>query len=148
MAVKKHGMSVGLIGEELADLLKAIDARHKSMMVLGDTGGPLLDIYETATELVIESDIPGIDPDDVEVSILGSTVTVEGVKRESLAETEKINYLCMERSFEGFRRIIKLTVPINPKDATASYVRGVLTVRLPKIQDKRGVVVKVKVDRD
>lgn len=148
MAVKKHGMTVRLMGEELARLLSAVEVRDSYSMVLGDTGGPLLDLYETADDIVIEADLPGMDPDDVDISILGATVTIEGIKRETIAEAEKINFLCMERSFESFRRIIKVSVPINPKAAKAVYRRGVLTITVPKIKDKRGVVVKVKVDRE
>ncbi|HEX9860428.1 MAG TPA: Hsp20/alpha crystallin family protein [Nitrospirota bacterium] len=148
MAVKKYGLTVRLMGEELARLMKAVELREKSSMVLGDTGGPLMDLYETAGAIVIEADLPGMDPDDVEISILGGTITIEGVMRERINEAEKINFLCMERSFENFRRLIKLSVPINPREAKAVYDRGVLTLTIPKIKDKRGVVVKVKVGRE
>lgn len=148
MAVKKYGMTVRLMGEELARLMKAVELSEKSSMVLGDTGGPLMDLYETADAIVIEADLPGVDPDDVEISILGGTITIEGVMRERINEAEKINFLCMERSFENFRRLIKLSAPINPREAKAVYDRGVLTLTIPKIKDKRGVVVKVKVGRE
>lgn len=148
VAVKKQGMMSRLVGDELLRMLREMEVRERGSLTLGDTSEPLLDLYETADSIVIEADLPGIDPDDVEISILGGNVVVEGMKREKITENEKINYLCMERSFESFRRIIKLSSPINPKLARAVYSRGVLTVTIPKIKDKRGAVVKVRVDRD
>jgi HSP20 family protein len=148
LAVKKHGMVVRYSGEDLMRLIKEVEFRERSSLVLGDTSEPLLDLYETPDNIVIEADLPGIEPSDVEISILSGTVTVEGIKKERIIENERINYLCMERSFESFRRIVKLSMPINPNQAKAVYDRGVLTLTIPKIKDKRGVVVKVKVDRE
>lgn len=147
MAVKKQGMMSRFAGAELLRIIREADIRERGSLALGDTSEPLLDLYETADSIVVEADLPGIDPDDVEISILSGTVVIEGMKKEKIAENEKINYLCMERSFESFRRIIKLSSPINPNTARAVYTLGVLTVTIPKIKDKRGTVVKVKVDR-
>ncbi len=148
MAVKKHGMMSRFVGDELLRMLREMEIRERGSLALGDTSEPLLDLYETAELIVIEADLPGIEPDDVEISILNGNIVIEGMKREKITENEKINYLCMERSFESFRRIIKLSNPINPNMARAVYSRGVLTITIPKIKDKRGTVVKVKVDRD
>ena len=148
MAVKKRGVTASLIGDEIRNFIRAVSLDERSSMVLGETGGPLIDLYETQDDVVIEADLPGIGPEDMEISILHSIVTIEGVKREKIEEQDKINYLCMERSFESFRRTLRLTVPINPQKAKAQYARGVLTVTIPKIKEKRGTVVKVRVDKD
>jgi HSP20 family protein len=147
LAIKKTGVAVSMVGNELKKFLKAIEAEEKSSITLGETSGPLLDLYETAESVVVEADIPGIDPDDVEISVLNGILTIEGMKKEKVEETTRINYLCMERSFETFRRILRISVPINPKKATAVYASGVLTVTFPKLKDKRGEVVVVKVRR-
>jgi len=148
VAVKKRGVTASLIGDEIRNFIRAVSLDERSSMVLGETGGPLIDLYETQDDVVIEADLPGIGPEDMEISILHSIVTIEGVKREKIEEQDKINYLCMERSFESFRRTLRLTVPINPQKAKAQYARGVLTVTIPKIKEKRGTVVKVRVDKD
>jgi len=147
VAVKKQGIIPKAMSEEFKKMLRAIEVQEKSMVVLGDTGGPLLDLYETKEHIVVEADIPGIDPEDVEISFTRSVLTIEGMKQEKVEEQERINYLCMERSFEAFRRFIKITAPINPNGMIAVYSRGVLTIKIPKVQEKRGKVVKVKVDR-
>ena len=147
MAVKKRGTSASLIGDEIRRFIRTVNMEERSSMVLGETAWPLLDLYETQEMLVIEADVPGMDPDDVDISILHGVITIEGVKKERIEGSEKINYLCMERTFETFRRILKFDVPIDPHGAKAHYTMGVLTVTIPRIQEKRGKVVKVKVEK-
>lgn len=148
MAVKRRGAGTSMVGEELKKILRILEQEERSSITLGETSGPLLDLYETADSIVVEADLPGIDPDEVEVCILHGLLTIEGVKREAVETCEKVNYLCMERSFEPFKRILKITVPINPKSGRASYARGVLTVSFPKVKEKRGETIKIKVERE
>lgn len=147
MGAKKHGIMVKTMSDEFRKMLRAIEVEEKGLVVLGDTGGPPLDLYETKEHIVIEADLPGIEPDDVEVSFSRSVLTIEGMKREKVNEPERVNYLCMERSFEAFRRFIRITAPVNPNGMTAVYARGVLTIKVPKVEEKRGKVVRVRVDR-
>ena len=146
MAVKRSGYSVGVVGEELRRFLKAIEVEERSSVSLGETSVPPLDLYETADSIVVEADIPGMDPEDVEVTLLHGVLVIEGMKREA-AEGGKVNYLCMERSFEAFKRVVRLSVPINPKAASAVYCRGVLTLSFPKVKDKRGELIRIKVEK-
>jgi len=147
VGAKKHGIMVKTMSDEFRKMLRAIEVEEKGLVVLGDTGGPPLDLYETKEHIVIEADLPGIEPDDVEVSFSRSVLTIEGMKREKVNEPERVNYLCMERSFEAFRRFIRITAPVNPNGMTAVYARGVLTIKVPKVEEKRGKVVRVRVDR-
>ncbi|MBI5696317.1 MAG: Hsp20/alpha crystallin family protein [Nitrospirae bacterium] len=147
MAIKKTGISASIMGDEFKRFLKAMEAEERGSLALGETGGPLLDLYETADDIIVEADLPGIDIGDVDVGILNGILTIEGVKRERVDETEKINYLCMERSFENFKRMVKINVPFNPKGAKACYQRGVLTVVFPKVAEKRGELIKIEVEK-
>jgi len=148
LAIKKGSVSVGLVGEELKKFLKAVEEEEQSSISLGETTGPLLDLYETADDIVVEVDLPGMDPAEVEVCFLHGLLTIEGVKKEKVEEDEKVNYLCMERSFETFRRVIKIAVPINPRGAGAVYSMGVLTVTFPKVKEKRGEAIKIPIARE
>ncbi len=104
---------------------------------------PLVDLYETDDRLVLEMDLPGIDPEDVLIKVYEDILIIEGIKREK-HEERGFRYLCMERSFESFRRIIKLPVPVNTFEGKASYDNGVITVKFPKIGDR---VVKIKIEK-
>ena len=144
MAVKRNDFSISLFGEELKQFMKALEDEDRG----SETTGPLLDLYETPDAIIVEADLPGIDPDSLDVRIYQGTLTVEGMRRERQDPCGKVNYLCMERSFEPFRRVVKITVPVNAKKAGGVYSMGVLTLSFPKVKDKRGLAVKIKVDRD
>lgn len=104
---------------------------------------PLVDLYETEDSLVVEIDIPGVNSEDVLIKTCDDVLVVEGVRRESFGE-KRLKYICMERSLESFRRIIRLPVPVNCMSGRASYNEGVLTITFPKIRDK---VFKIKIEK-
>jgi len=147
MAIKKFGISENVMGRELKRLLRAVEQEDRNSLTLGETAVPLLDLYETADMIVVEADMPGVDPQEVEISILQGVLTIEGVKKDNVEEQGKVNYLCMERSFDSFRRILKISSPVNARNATASYSKGVLTVSFPKVADKRGEPIVIPVKR-
>lgn len=103
---------------------------------------PLVDVYETDDKLVLEMDLPGIDPADVLIKVYEDAIIIEGMKREARKE-KRLRYICMERSFESFRRMIRIPVPVNAVAGKAWYEHGVITVTFPRI--KEGVV-KIKIE--
>jgi HSP20 family protein len=102
-----------------------------------ETDFPALDVFETPEEIVVEAELPGVDPARVEVTAGDGTIAIEGVKEEALEE-ERVNYLCMERSFGAFRRSVPLTQAVDFTRAGATYRAGLLQIRVPKLQEKRG----------
>lgn len=103
---------------------------------------PLVDLYETDDNLILEMDLPGIEPDDVLIKLYEDVIIIEGIKRES-REEKRYKYICMERSFESFRRMIRIPVPVNPAAGRAVYSDGVITLTLPKIKER---VIKIKIE--
>jgi HSP20 family protein len=103
---------------------------------------PSVDLYETDDSLVFEIDLPGINPDDVCIKVYDDIVIIEGIKRER-REEKKLNYLCVERKFNSFRRMLKIPIPVNSMAGKASYREGVITLRFPKLGNK---VFKIKVE--
>jgi len=144
VAVKKTAYGMGLAGGELKKLIETLDREEIN---LGETAGPLLDLYETAEHIMIEVDLPGINADDVGIYFLNGLLTIEGGVREREDCPGRINYLCVERSFDAFRRVIRIAVPVNPHGAGASYSMGVLTVSFPKVLEKRGQAIKIPVNK-
>ncbi len=110
-----------------------------------ETAFPLLDFFETINDFIIKVDLPGIDKKDVNIKLCGNTAVIEGIKRDRIEE-EKFNFICMERAFENFKRIVRLPLPINPFAAKARYENGVLTVMLPKIEEKREREIKIEIE--
>ncbi len=104
---------------------------------------PFLDLYETESDLVLEMDLPGIDPEDVLIKVYEDIIIIEGIRREQRRE-KSIKYICMERNFDSFRRIVDIPVPVRISEGKASYNDGVITLIFPKIKDR---VVKIRLEK-
>lgn len=118
---------------------------HKSVLYLHTeaTLHPLIDLYETDDSLVFKIDLPGINPDEVLIKVYDDIVIIEGIKRE-INDEGRFKYICMERTFEGFRRVIKMPVTVNTLSGKASYNDGVVTLSFPKM---KGKFIKIKIDK-
>ncbi len=101
----------------------------------GPTSLPL-DISETEDEYVVKASLPGVAPDDVQITVQGDTLTVRG---ESKAEEEKEGerWHLRERRFGAFQRSVRLATPVDPDRAEARYEHGEMTLRLPKAEAAR-----------
>jgi HSP20 family protein len=106
---------------------------------------PLVDIFENEEAVVIKVELPGVDQDDIEVKIEGTTLTLRGERKQD-SEVRKENYHRIERYYGPFQRSFLLPQTIDQEKVQAACDRGVLTIILPKkelIKPKQ-VTVKVK----
>ncbi|MBN1815182.1 MAG: Hsp20/alpha crystallin family protein [Anaerolineae bacterium] len=100
-----------------------------------------LDVYTTPDEIVITASLPGLAPDDVDISIDGDVLTIRGELRGPL---ENVDYLFQERTCGTFARRLTLNVPVQANKAEAVFEHGVLTLTLPKAEETKPKVIKVK----
>ena len=103
-----------------------------------------LDVVETEGEIIIEVELPGLSREDLELSVLNDIIIIEGNKRK--AAVEGVNFHRIERTFGKFRRIIEIPKAGDTRSITSKYDNGVLSVRLPKISERRGRQRKVPID--
>jgi HSP20 family molecular chaperone IbpA len=94
------------------------------------------DVVETRSELIIAVEVPGIEAADLEVRAAGATVEIEGRKRPRPLPAGARS-LCLESAGGMIRRRIELDLPVNSHRARASLRNGVLTIRVPKLEDQR-----------
>ncbi len=100
-----------------------------------------LDVYTTPEEIVIVVSLPGLTPDEVDIHIEGDTLTIRGELRPPL---ENVEYLFQERLCGAFSRTLTLNVPVDADKAEAVFENGVLTLTLPKAEETRPRVIKVR----
>ncbi len=112
----------------------------------GEPEGKLMvDVYQTPSEIVIESAIAGTKPENIDVSATTDSVTIRGSrKREKEARDE--NYLYQECYWGKFTRSVILPQEVDPEGATVTFKNGVLTVRLPKVNKKKTKKLSVKTE--
>lgn len=92
---------------------------------------PLMDIYEAAGAYVIEMDLPGFSEKDFTITLTDSILRIDGVKSHEKAEVA-MSYICMERHFGRFSRIIEIPPSFDPDHMQSSYARGVLKIMVPQ----------------
>lgn len=107
-------------------------------------GGLALDMYETEDDVVVETDLPGVDPEDVDISITGTTLSMKA-ETEGKEEVERDHYIYRERRFGSFTRSVSLPVPVESDEAEAEYNGGVLKLRLPKVEEAKPKAIEVQV---
>jgi HSP20 family protein len=100
-----------------------------------------LDAYATPEEIVVTAAFPGLMPDEVDISIEGDVLTVRGELRAPL---ENVEYLIQERPYGTFSRKLTLNVPVDAVKAEAVFENGLLTLTLPKAEETKPKVIKVK----
>lgn len=105
-----------------------------------------VDIYEKGSNVVVETQIPGIDPAKVEVSVENNTLILKG-KSEKKSEVEDKNYYRKEVHYGSFYRSTALPVKVVGNKAEASYEDGILKVIIPKAPATKGKTIKVKVKK-
>lgn len=96
----------------------------------GHEFSPLMDIFEAAGSYVIEMDLPGFSEQDFSVTVSGTTVRVEGVKRHEKTDPA-MSYICLERHFGRFSRKIEIPAAFDPGKVQSRYKRGVLVITVP-----------------
>jgi HSP20 family protein len=117
----------------------------KETELLGETSFVPLDIYEDQEYFYIELEIPGVCIDDIQAYLSEKNLVIEGIKHDQLQSADQINFLCMERKFGPFRRIIKVPCAINPHKIRADYKNGILTLHIPKNLERRKKTLKINI---
>lgn len=93
---------------------------------------PRMDVRETAQEICICADLPGVNPADVDVRLDGNMLTLRGEKRQESEAQQPQDYHLMERSWGRFQRALQLPFAPQPEEIHADFEHGVLTVHIPK----------------
>lgn len=107
------------------------------------TWGLALDVIEKDDEFVVKASVPGIKPDDLEITFTDNTLTIKGQTQED-QEVKEANYHLRERRFGSFSRSITLNSHINADKIQANYDNGVLTLTLPKAEEVKPKRIAIK----
>jgi HSP20 family protein len=98
--------------------------------------GLALDVSETADQYVVKASIPGINPDDLEITFNNDVLTIKG-EIQSEEESEDRRYHLRERRYGRFSRSLTLPTKIDADKISANYETGVLTLTLPKAEEAK-----------
>ena len=133
-------------GRELDRLFESYihDPWQRALGSIGATF-PVVDVAESENAVSVRAEIPGIDPDDVDVTVVGDAITIAGEKKAVDQENSGHHYHRNESCYGSFRRTIHLPVSIDPEQVSAEYANGVLTVNMQKREASKSTKIKVTV---
>lgn len=104
---------------------------------------PAFDISETDAHFVVRADLPGINANDLDISLAGNVLTIKGEKKDGRTEDGESCY-CSERRFGSFSRSFKLPSDVSSEGIEAAYKDGVLSVTIPKSEASKHRKITVK----
>jgi len=126
-----------------AEEKKPKEKKEKKWFSFGEEEGQLtVDVYQTENDLVIQTAVAGIKPEDLDITIERDVVTLRG-SREKQHQEEGSDYFIQECFWGAFSRQIILPVEVAPSQAKASFKEGVLTIRIPKIQREKKMKINI-----
>ena len=108
-------------------------------------GSLIVDVYQTPDDIVVQSAIAGVKPEDIDISATSDKITIRGARHHD-REVSEDGYLCQECYWGRFAREIIFPQEVDPEGATVSFKNGILTVRLPKTSKKKTKKLHVKAE--
>ena len=105
---------------------------------------PPVDVYEDEHSLILKLEVPGVNEEDLNVSVENDTLTVQGERKFEKEEKEE-NYRRVERQYGTFTRTFTLPQTVDSENVSANYDKGVLKITLPKKAEAKPKQIKVNV---
>jgi len=102
-----------------------------------------VDVYQTPTDIIVQTMVAGVRPEDLELTIARDMITIRG-KREESRSIDESNYFTKELYWGSFSRTILLPQEVEPEEGEALEKHGLLTIKLLKVDKEKRTSVKVK----
>jgi len=136
---------------EMASLRQTVDRlfdETRPWRVFGGNGGSSagyfpVDVYETNDEVVVKASLPGVKPDDIDISVTGQLLTLKAEAREE-HEDKGRNWYRRERTAGTYLRQFTLPTEVDAEKAQANFEHGVLELHLPKAESVKPKQIKVQ----
>jgi HSP20 family protein len=138
------GATLAALREEMNDLMNRFWAGTAEPFGLAEWA-PALDVSESDDAVLVDVEIPGIDPSDLDISVTGDVLTIRGEKRDETGQPGR-NFHRVERRYGQFTRTLTLPAAVNADQVEAKARFGILTIRLPKREDAKARRVEIKAE--
>jgi len=109
-----------------------------------DTGQSApVDVFETDSHVVLKATVPGIKPEDIDVTVTGDVLTIKGEFKAEAQNEQKRNYIRQERRYGAFCRQLTLPAAIDASSVSATFENGILTLQMPKKEAVKPKTIKI-----
>jgi HSP20 family protein len=125
--------------EEIRRTQERLNQLFEDFMPMEEWGGgkvytPAIDIKDEDDKLVVTTDLPGINKEDVQINLKEDMLEISAKTRKEKETEEEEGYLRRERAYTQFYRAVRLPASVKEEGSTAKIENGVLTITLPKMQ--------------
>ena len=134
------------LGEFAEEVRRIFRELGRGTAMTGECSPPI-DVYETDEAMEIRVDLPAVDAADVRVAIKGGTVLIAGEKAPRRGRGDTSFHL-VERGFGRFARTVGLSASCDASRARATFRHGELRITVPKVGDRRGLLIEIKVETE
>lgn len=97
---------------------------------------PLVNVWTSKEGAILRAEIPGVNPEDVEITVVNDTLTIRGSRQQDMLNDDQTRHR-QERGFGQFTRSLQLPFAINADNVEARFKNGVLQVTLPRAESER-----------
>ncbi|MFO7568301.1 MAG: Hsp20/alpha crystallin family protein [Smithellaceae bacterium] len=104
---------------------------------------PAVNIWEKSGMAVVTAELPGIDPEQMDISVSGDALAISGTASPE-AFTQGETYLRQERGIGNFKRIVQLPFSVDAQAVEAKYEKGILLITLPRMKEDLPKKIKIK----
>lgn len=123
---------------------RMFEGKWDELPAVGDWA-PSMDISETKDSLVAKVEVPGMDQQDIQISLRENLLTIRGEKKQEKEDKDE-QYHRVERSYGAFTRSVRLPVGVDASKVTATFKNGLLTVTMPKTPAAKGTPIPIKAE--
>ena len=116
---------------------------RRALQPLAEAWMPAIDVSESGDKVTVKAEVPGMDAKDIEISMVGDTLTIKGEKKFEKEEKDE-NYHMVERSYGSFVRTLRMPAPVDANKIEANYKNGVLTITCPKKEEVKPKAIEIK----
>ena len=103
-----------------------------------------LDVVQRGDEIIVKSSVPGVQPDTIDLAIEDNILTIRAERKPDFEDEQSV-YLVRERPVGSFYRALRLPETIDANKVQSTYENGVLTITLPKAEEKKKKQIKIQV---
>jgi HSP20 family protein len=137
---------LAILQREINQLFEKLAEFDRASRPQGALWLPSVDVFDCRGNLIVVMEVPGLQPDSLKVVAREGTLAVSGERRER-RPNGVVAFHCMERAQGRFSREIPLERALDVRQAEARLERGVLTITIPRLKDRRGRETVIPVER-
>lgn len=135
--------TINVADEDFEENASVEDGKNGWIEEDNEEGQLTVDVHQTGDDIIIQTMVAGVRPENMEVTITRDMVTIKGTRQKESNISEE-NYFYKELYWGSFSRTILLPQEVDPEETEATEKNGLLTLRLPKIDKEKKRNIKVK----